>query len=159
MGESKRAQEADQLAVARQKTAVGVALVRAKCLRQMLDEEHDRYPPGQQPEPTIEDWKETRVSGGTRLEALLITSLAALYTVVDGWRRNRLSDPRIDKLLESSHVAALGGFRNALLHPRSLGDPRLLEMLKVHRDLLPWANELLAAFDEHFVAWFARPLP
>lgn len=146
-------------AAVRRKAAVGVALGRAKNLRQILQDEIDRYPRGQLPAPTEDDWMKARVTGGTRLASLMIASFTALDAVVDAWHKNGLSDPRVDKLLESPHAKTLADFRNALSHPRSLVDPKIVQMAKGGRDVFTWTQDLLAAFEDFFVAWFAQPVP
>ena len=41
---------------------------------------------------------------------------AALYVVVEGWRRLKLQDPRIDELLESPNVGFLKRYRHFVCH-------------------------------------------
>jgi hypothetical protein len=142
------------LAEVRKTLAVAVAMGRAKVLGELLHEEIDRHRASGLPELSDVDWREFRVNGATRLASLFVAYFAALDAVVDGWARGGLADARVDKLLDSPHKATLAGFRNAMLHPRSLVDPRLQNMHASRRDLLKWADELASTLEVAFKEWY-----
>lgn len=145
----------DELAHARKTLAVAVAMGRAKVLGELLHEEIDRHRAVGLPELSDVDWREFRVNGATRLASLFVAFFASLDAVVDGWVHGGLSDSRVDKLLDSPHKQTLAGFRNAILHPRSLVDDRLKALHANRKDLLKWADELADTLEIAFKEWYA----
>jgi hypothetical protein len=139
---------------ARKTLAVAVAMGRAKVLGEMLHEEIGRHLASRLPELSDVDCREFRVNGATRLASLLVAYFAALAAVVDGWVCGGLADARVDKLLDSPHRETLAGFRNAMLHPRSLVDDRLKHMHKSRKELLRWADELARTLEVAFKDWY-----
>ena len=66
-----------------------------------------------------------------------------LYVVVEGWRDLDLTDPDIDKLLESSNVDLLRRFRNGVFHfQRDYYDKRFVEFLTDGEDVVGWVRDL-----------------
>jgi hypothetical protein len=107
------------------------------------------------PLPSADDWRALRVNRATRGATLILTFYTILESVIDGWRRNHLSDRDVDALLTSDHVRVLGDFRNALMHPIGAAEERYTKMGAVHKQLAPWAFDLMKAFNTYFTAWFA----
>jgi hypothetical protein len=145
----------DSIALARKTVAVAVAMGRAKCLGVIIHEEINKHRDSGLPELSDQDWREFEVNGATRLASLYVAYFAALDAVVDGWVRGGLSDSRVDPLLQSHHKQVLSGFRDAMLHPRSLVDDRLKRLHANRRELLPWADQLADTFEVAFKQWFA----
>jgi hypothetical protein len=145
----------DAIAQVRKTLAVAVALARAKVLRAVLQGEIDRHGGTGLPELGPDDWREFRVTDATRLATLMIAYFTALDAVVEGWKINGLADDRVDKLLQSSHAQTLSGFRNALVHPRSLVDERLNNMHADRKEVLRWAAELANTMESAFSEWYA----
>jgi hypothetical protein len=144
----------EDIAEARKTLAVAVAMGRAKVLGELLHKEIDRHRSTGMPKLSDLDWREFRVNGATRLASLFVAYFSALDAVVDGWVRGGLADARVDKLLESAHKRTLSGFRNAMLHPRSLVDDRLQDLHSNRKDLLRWADELADTLELAFREWF-----
>jgi len=66
-----------------------------------------------------------------------------LYVVVEGWQDLGLTDPDIDKLLESSNVDLLRRFRNGVFHfQRDYYDKRFVEFLTDGEDVVGWVRDL-----------------
>ena len=79
--------------------------------------------------------------------------LGSLYVVAEGWNELTLSDPKVDKLLASPHVARLRRFRNGVFHfQREYFDDRFLAMF--HSNGVPWAQMLHDAFGTYFKQWY-----
>jgi hypothetical protein len=77
-----------------------------------------------------------------------------LQSVVDGWQKNHLQNPEVDGLLASEHARTLGKFRNSILHPMGAAEERFTKMGEVHKELMPWALDLMKAFNTYFAKWF-----
>lgn len=123
-------------------------------LGELLHEEIDRHRATGMPELSDLDWREFRVNGATRLASLFVAYFSALDAVVDGWVRGGLADARVDKVLDSPHKQTLSGFRNAMLHPRSLVDERLKDLHTNRKDLLKWADALAGTLELAFREWY-----
>lgn len=79
---------------------------------------------------------------------------AALNVVVEGWRENNtLVDAEIDGLLSDALVQALRNYRNSVMHPNLLADPRQIRFAEVHSELSKWASRLTKAFLRYFREW------
>jgi len=80
---------------------------------------------------------------------------AALNVVVEGWRENKaLTDAEIDGLLsEDAFIQALRNYRNSVMHPNLLADPRQTRFAEVHSELSKWASRLTTAFLRYFREW------
>jgi hypothetical protein len=74
-----------------------------------------------------------------------------LYVVVEGWRKLRLSDPKIDALLTSQNVNLLKRYRNGIFHfQKNYLDERFIEFME-SQDSVPWVRELNLAFGDYFL--------
>jgi len=72
--------------------------------------------------------------------------LASLYTVVEGWRRLGLRNPRVDAALSvPGREASLRSLRDGVFHYGALNNASILALL-ANADLLAWARELHSAF-------------
>lgn len=94
----------------------------------------------------------------TRAAAMVFFYYASLNVVVEGWLKKeqappRLKDPDVDRLLKSDLVPILADFRNAILHPNSAVDNRVLRFHATHRELMLWAEDLSSAFTQFFKGW------
>jgi hypothetical protein len=85
----------------------------------------------------------------------LILFYAALNVVVEGWRENNtLVDAEIDGLLSmDALVQALRNYRNSVMHPNPLADPRQIRFAELHSELSKWASRLTNAFLRYFREW------
>jgi hypothetical protein len=81
---------------------------------------------------------------------------AGLYVVVEGWRRLRLRDARIEELLKQPDmVRLLKQYRNAVFHfSTTYNDDRLIAFLKEGAESARWARFLNRAFGRYFPAYF-----
>ncbi|SRR6266567_4255414 len=79
---------------------------------------------------------------------------AGLYAVCEGWQELKLSDPEIDKLLQSPHKEFLKRFRNGVYHFQAdYFDKRFMDALVRGKDFDKWAESLMLAFARYFDAW------
>jgi hypothetical protein len=124
-------------------------------LRAILQDELDRQAASGQPGLAIDDWLRFRVNPATRTATLMIAYFSALEAVVEGWKINGLADARVDELLRSPHAQTLAGFRNALVHPRSIVDDRLKAMHADRKQVLKWAARLADTFELAFNEWYS----
>src|SRR6266487_1872397 len=75
---------------------------------------------------------------------------ATMYVVIEGWRKLKLRDLKIDHLLESEIVDILRRFRNVTYHYQldHIRDPRFQALM--NPDRLLWKGILSQAFREFF---------
>jgi len=93
------------------------------------------------------------------IEAFLYMSYwyAALYVVVEGWRKLELEDEEIDGLLESPNVALLKRYRNGVFHfQRTYYDKRFVDLITEGENVVEWVRSLSSAFGRYFLAIFAE---
>jgi len=77
-----------------------------------------------------------------------------LYTVVEGWRDLKLSDPEVDSLLKSPNVKMLKLYRHGVYHfQRSYFDQRYMPFMK-NPGSVPWVRALHEAFFLYLDGWF-----
>jgi len=90
----------------------------------------------------------------------LMYSYSGIYLVIEGWKDLNLSDPKINKLLESSFVDRLRLFRNATFHYQK--DPiswKHLQFFGTEEEKTEkWLNNLYSEF-ERFFRENTLPLP
>lgn len=76
---------------------------------------------------------------------------AALYVVIEGWKKTKLSDPTIDSLLSSENVELLKRFRNGIYHyQQNYYDPRFLNLLEA-KEIVPWVRQVNLEFGRYFL--------
>jgi hypothetical protein len=82
---------------------------------------------------------------------------AALYVVIEGWQKLRLTDPAIDDLIRSPFVATLKEHRNSTFHffPKYYDDRRL-QFLLGGADSAGWMRGLNQQFGRYFLERFAE---
>jgi hypothetical protein len=72
---------------------------------------------------------------------------AGLYVVCEGWQELKLSDPEIDSLLASPHLALLKRFRHGVYHFQpDYFDKRLMNPFVLGKDFDDWIESLTGAF-------------
>ena len=79
---------------------------------------------------------------------------AALYVVVEGWKKLELSDPQLDQLLSAPHIELLKRYRNGVYHfQKNYFDPRFSELFeaKEAKSVAPWVRELNLGFGRYFL--------
>jgi hypothetical protein len=98
----------------------------------------------------------------TRSIALLTTWFALLYVVIEGWRKWKFNDPKVDSLLTSEHAGELKDYRHAVFHAEGLDAPGLLQF-RHSADRSTWvsaiSNQLrdaLKDWNAHFPERFAE---
>lgn len=85
---------------------------------------------------------------GQRARLYLSLRLAMLYVVVEGFRKLKLYDETIMKLVKQPHFDLLRKFRNAVFHFEETPNP-LVEFLKA-KGAMEWAENLQGAFRTYF---------
>lgn len=77
---------------------------------------------------------------------------SALYLIIEGWRELKLSDDKVDKLIDSPHTDKLRLFRNATFHyQKEPISPKLLQFLGTEEEATEkWINELYTEFGRYF---------
>lgn len=79
---------------------------------------------------------------------------AGLYVVCEGWQELKLSDPEIDSLLASPHLALLKRFRHGVYHFQpDYFDKRLMNPFVLGKDFDDWIESLTGAFHRYLVDW------
>lgn len=87
------------------------------------------------------EWQEDKNSYDVVLHNLCSYWYGGLYVVIEGWRDLKLSDPEIDKLLQSRNVDLLRRYRNGVFHfQKEYFDKRFTELWEEsskNRDFVP----------------------
>ena len=144
----------------RETNDLSIAFLRARSARLIFQDEFaalqgEVWPAARQLPVPVDAFEPNR---STRCAAMVVFFYASLNVVVEGWLRKeqaspRLSDPEVDRLLQSEFVPVLADFRNAMLHPNSSVDDRVLRFHATHQGLIVWAEELAGAFATFFRTW------
>jgi len=86
-------------------------------------------------------------------EPYLAYWLGGLYVVVEGWREQKFTDPRIDGLLSDERlIDLLKRYRNGAFHYQALYFDERFVALWADGEALMWSNSL----HEAFRSWFQR---
>jgi hypothetical protein len=88
---------------------------------------------------------------------MLALHLATLYAVAEEWREWRFSDPTVDQLLASPHLAVLKKYRT-VFQVDPLDAPGAAE-LAARKDVVDWSKELAAAFRVALRAGWSKVSP
>lgn len=91
----------------------------------------------------------------TRGGAYMAVWYAALHVVVEGWKKLKLTDPDIDRLLTSPNTDLLRQCRNAVCHYQPQWLDHRVEAFVSSRDSASWARELNEAFGGYFLRMHA----
>jgi hypothetical protein len=77
---------------------------------------------------------------------------SAIYLVIEGWRDLKLSDDKINRLIDSPYTDKLRLFRNATFHyQKEPISPKLLQFLGTEEEATEiWINELYIEFGKYF---------
>ena len=74
----------------------------------------------------------------------------ALYVVVEGWQDLKLSDPEVDRLLNSPNVDLLRRFRNSVCnYQNSYFSDKFMNFTNAD-DAVPWVHDLTNAIGAYF---------
>jgi len=65
----------------------------------------------------------------TQARAHLSIWFAMLYVVIEGWRKWKFSDARVDALLDSVHVEELKAHRNSIFHADDFNAPAVMQFV------------------------------
>jgi len=72
---------------------------------------------------------------------------ATLYVVAEGWQELGLTDPAVDALLTTPHLALLRRYRNAVYHFQAdYFDKRYRDFTDQGQEAVTWVNSLHSAF-------------
>jgi hypothetical protein len=85
-------------------------------------------------------------------EGELYSSLwhSLLYTLVETWRGNNLTSPKINAMIADPRIQVLRKFRNATLHPIDFSDPRIQQLRRQGEEGYEFYISLLAEFEAYF---------
>ncbi len=82
---------------------------------------------------------------------------AALYVVVEGWKKLHLHDKAIDGLLSSPNVGLLRRYRNGVFHFHAeYYDQRFIQFISEGENTVEWVRTLSRQFGRFFLDWFKR---
>lgn len=80
---------------------------------------------------------------------------AALYVLIEGWKKLGLNDIKIDTLLKSEYCDLLRRYRNGVFHyQEDYFDRRFKEFYDEGDDIADWVNEVHEEFSRYFLEWF-----
>lgn len=82
----------------------------------------------------------------------LMYSYSGIYLVIEGWQELKLTDPKIDELLDSPFVDRLRRFRNATFHfQKQPLSPKHFQFFGTEEEATEkWLNKLYAEFERFF---------
>ena len=92
----------------------------------------------------------------SRTDSLFSVQLGTLYAVIEKWREWKLSDPVVDRLLQSPNVELLKKYRHAIFHA-DYYDHQSLKRFAEKKDILPWLAELAVAIRDYLRRWHSDP--
>lgn len=88
------------------------------------------------------------------IEIFLYMSLwyATFYVLITGWQELKLSDEKIDTLLQSKNVDLLRRYRNGVFHfQKDYHDERFMKLMKEGEDVANWIRDLRDEFSRWFL--------
>ena len=93
---------------------------------------------------------------GDSMEVLMYPYMAywysGMYVVVEGWRDLKLTDEKIDKLLESENVCRLKRFRNGSFHfQKNYFSKKFFDFMPEDENTAKWIRELRNEFSRFFL--------
>lgn len=89
-------------------------------------------------------------------EICLCLWLGCLYSVIEGWSRLNVNEPRINKLLEKGYKKKLHDFRNAVFHPVDYDDDRIKALVATGQPSIEWARNVTKEFKKFFESILLR---
>jgi hypothetical protein len=82
---------------------------------------------------------------------------AGMYVVIEGWKELKLSDFKIEQLLDSPNVDLLKRYRNGVFHfQKEYFDERFLGFIRDGKNAVKWIRELREEFSRFFLDWVKR---
>lgn len=148
--------------VGKRAISLTIAVLRAKILRESLQPFLDRLAVSGRTDADLraeaaDSALRLEQTDASRLDSLYAFYLGALYSVVEKWRQWAFTDRAVDTLLaDDSRVRLLEGHRNAIFHADHYDHNDVVALAERH-DMIPWADELLAALGHFFAGWHADP--
>jgi hypothetical protein len=83
-----------------------------------------------------------------------------LYVVIEGWKELKLTDKKIDRLLNSPNVKLLRRYRNGVFHfQKNYFDKRFVGFIRDGKDCVNWIRTLNKEFGRYFLAWYKNKSP
>ena len=77
-----------------------------------------------------------------------------LYVVIEGWKKLKLLDSRINPLLKSKNVSLLKRYRNGVFHfQENYNDNRFLDFITQGENCVAWIRQLNSEFGRFFLGW------
>lgn len=79
----------------------------------------------------------------------------SLYVLIEGWKDLQLSDPDIDRLLDSPNVDLIKRYRNGVfLFQKLYYDDRFIDFMTKGENCLSWVYSLREEFSRFFLDTF-----
>lgn len=77
---------------------------------------------------------------------------AGLYVVAEGWKKLKLSDTQINRLLDSPNLELLRRYRNGTFHFQSeYNDQRFIDLINNGENIVTWVRELNQQVGRYFL--------
>lgn len=89
----------------------------------------------------------------TAASAHLAVCLALLYVVVEGWRKWKLFDDRVDELLRSPFVQTLREYRHTIFHAKEFDHESLIDFRSPPYQIVVWCSSLQNEFRRALRHW------
>ena len=78
-----------------------------------------------------------------------------MYVVIEGWRKLQLSDPAVDRLLDSPNVELLRRYRNGVFHfQKDYFDERFIGLIRDGENIVRWIRQLREELSRYFLDWY-----
>lgn len=159
---TKAAQIAEAQRVGKRAVSLAVALLRAKALRDCVEEPLRRQAESAR---SLEELRTEAVDNAlkvvstdaSRVDSLYSLYLGALYAVVEKWGQWGFRNSTVDLLLsDNGRKATLEGHRHAVFHADHYDDPRIAALVD-RSDMIGWADELSLALERFLRSWHNEP--
>lgn len=101
----------------------------------------------------------TKIAGALGIKLFLYMSYwyGGLYVVIEGWQHLRLSDERINELLQSPNVDLLRRYRNATFHyQEDYEDKKFRAFMDMGLEAIIWIRSLNSEFGRYLLEEMRR---
>ena len=98
--------------------------------------------------------KEKLDHGSFQIETFLYMSYwyGGLYVLIEGWKELKLSDQKVNSLIESPNVDLLRRYRNGIFHfQKDYYDKRFMDFMSEGENCAVWVRQLRKAFGDYFL--------
>jgi hypothetical protein len=100
-------------------------------------------------------WLRVENTDYQRAVAHLAVWFALLYVVIEGWRKWKFFDSRVDPLLTSEHLAELKAYRHAIFHADNFDAPAVMHFVP-GPDRSKWVVDLSNQLRQAIRDWNAK---